>query len=715
MADDYDPLEGISPDGTCSMVQLLQKQLVLNTVALDGSSNKQSSVADSTTTYWTLAGITLVMVLPLLVRRLGGLPAANAMMASQKDSAPPLVLLVFTGGVCTLVLANITAILTTVQHQTVSITASGYVIASEVVGALAGLLVFMQFSISSLKAAYSLSLFTTIVGNSLYAWCCLRTGTAGLAVSRMVTGLGAGAMYNTSMVMVHFARGASKTSYMVLYQFFNAIGILLGPVLASSSSPFVDVFFGTDTAGAQDAMASCVIAVLAAVLWAGVIALLPSDGREFEKQAGIDSDELAPAAGLPIAEASDDKHDSTNGAALMITLVGSAMMRISQRLLWESGSVIAVQGAFGWSSTQAGFMYIVVVVFQALVQFAFSRNISGKYPDESLLRTLEFMQLLGIILMFQPFSMPYWLSVIKFFLASIIAYSSNTLWAGVLSSFCVKRAVNDSFFGAENLMLFNQAAIFIGIAFGSIISRAVQDLDPGLNSLAATLLGGGLLQLFMSVVAISHVSLDYIIPPLSVIVGVTVAVGALVVRLGGQPLNVFAWHIVCMGLAWPCFAMLGYWSYKADAFESWEKSDRRTVHMVNMLFAGLFFVAGYYCIFAAHSENGEGHVGGLELKHGQLTLARGIGRFTHVVIGYLVLIGALFQIPLGLWKRRMMLRDGVRVVTWHGKFGSALLLGSLIAVEVGTWINWNGVGGFPTWMKVGLTACLSGLAVIVGM
>eukprot|EP00931_Biecheleriopsis_adriatica_P009669 TRINITY_DN11073_c0_g1_i1.p1 TRINITY_DN11073_c0_g1~~TRINITY_DN11073_c0_g1_i1.p1 ORF type:complete len:713 (-),score=142.00 TRINITY_DN11073_c0_g1_i1:197-2335(-) len=712
MIDSGAPMEGTCTDAASTM-QFLQKQFVVQTVALDRASNKQGPMAGSTTTYWTLAGATLIVVLPLIVRRLGGLPAANSQMASQKSSAPPPVLLAFTGGVCILVMANITAILTTVQNETVSITASGYVIASEVVGAMAGLLIFRQFAVASVKVAYTLSLFTTVVGNSLYAWCCLNDTGLHLTVSRMITGLGAGAMYNTAMVMVHFARGTSKTSYMVLYQFFVAVGILLGPILASSSSIFVAVFFERDTVDTQDAMASCVLAVLAAVLLAGVVALLPSDRKELEEEAGIDPEESAPAASL--MEASHDESNSANGAALMMTLVGSATMRMAQRLLWESGSVIAVQGAFGWSSTQAGFMYIVVVVFQALAQFVFSSSISGNYPDESLMRILELTQLLGTILMFQPFIMPHWLSVAKFFVASIIAYCSNALWSGVLSSFCVKRSVTNSFFSAENLMLFNQAAIFMGIAFGTIISRAVQDLDPGLNSLAATLLVGGLLQLFLSVVAISHVSLDYIIPPLSVIVGVTVTSGALVIRLGGQPLNIFAWHIVFMGLAWPCFAMLGYWSYKADAFEGWEKNDRRTVHMVNMLLTGLCLVAGYYCIFAAHSENGEGQIGGLELNNGQLTLARGMGRFAHVVLGYMVLIGALIQIPLGLWKRHQMLRDGVRVVTWHGKFGWALLVGSLLAVGIGTWIDWNGVGGFPTWMKVGLTACLSGLAVIVGM
>lgn len=239
----------------------------------------------------------------------------------------------------------------------------------------------------------------------------------------------------------------------------------------------------------------------------------------------------------------------------------------------------------------------------------------------------------------------------------------------------------------------------------------MQDHDPGLNSLAATLLVGGLLQLCLSLIAISNISLDFIVPPLSAITAAAIAAGALLVPLGGTgPSNVFTWHIVFMGLAWPFFAHFGYWSYKADALNGWEKNDRRTVHMLCMLCCGLFMTVGYWAIFKAHKDNGEGQFGGLEVQKGSLKLSRSVGRFAHVVLGYLVLAGALLQIPMGIWKRYVLLKDGERTVTWHGKFGWLLLLGSLGTVCIGTWLDINGAGGLHSGLKIGITAGLAALA-----
>ncbi|CAE7479242.1 unnamed protein product [Symbiodinium sp. CCMP2456] len=280
--------------------------------------------------------------------------------------------------------------------------------------------------------------------------------------------------------------------------------------------------------------------------------------------------------------------------------------------------------------------------------------------------------------MFQPWQLPVSLSVLQFMMASVLAYSSNAIWSGVLTSFCVKRSLANSFFSSENLMLLNQAAIFLGIAAGSTISRASQEVVQGgpalssMNTLAVTLLVGALLQLNLSLITISEISLDFFVSIVSLGLGTVIPVAALMPAWGGTgPSHVFTWHIVCMAIAWPCLSVLGYWSYKADVMGGSSKNDRRAIHMFCMLGVGILSIAGYACLFEAHRENGEGQFGGLMVEGNKLTLKRGLGRFIHVAIGYLVVLGVLLQAFMGLWKRHVLLKYDLKAVTWHGALGRA--------------------------------------------
>ncbi|CAJ1353199.1 unnamed protein product [Effrenium voratum] len=659
------------------------------------------ALAESSVEYGALAA-GLLLAVPLLVRRLGGLPPEHQDQHA-KDAQPPRVLLWVTGALCVGVMANITVILLTVQYETAEMTVTGYVLASECLGALCGLLLFRQFGLHQLKTAYQLTAMSMVLGNGLYAWSCAADyGLPALFAARALTGLGAGAMYNTAMVMVHFARGSQKTPHMVLYQFFVAFGVLLGPAVAS-----VTLHLAPDLSGPlKAAIANAAMVLFGLGLWLAVLCLIPADISQLEEQAGI--------TGRPQAEGEPEDGNSGQGLALLSTLVGSAVLRMAQRLLWESGSVIAVQAAFGWSSSQAGAMFVAVVACMAASQYLYSQYIAGKYSDVWLLRTLELMQLLGVLLMFQPWPLPRWLSILQFMTASVLAYCSNALWAGVLSSFCVKRSQSGSFFSSENIMLFNQSAIFIGIIIGCIISRAVQELvsdmsspRASLNALAATLLVGAGLQLNLSMFAMSRISMDYFMFFLAGAVGVVITAGALLTSWGGTgPWNVFTWHVVCMGLAWPCLAVLGYWAYKADGGA--EKETRRSAHMLSMLGVAGLSAAGYFFVFRAHVENGEGQLGGLK----GTSLTRGSLRFAHVVLGYLVLLGALAQVPLGLWKRRLLgASPPVRAFAWHGTLGRALLLGALGAVALGTWIDFG--AGWPRALRLGLTCALGALGAAV--
>ena len=93
------------------------------------------------------------------------------------------------------VMANITSIVLTVQTETEQLTTSGYLLASECVGAVAGLLLFRSFGLAHLRVAYQLTAVSMIAGNGLYAWASIQSkGLPALFVSRMITGVGAGSM-----------------------------------------------------------------------------------------------------------------------------------------------------------------------------------------------------------------------------------------------------------------------------------------------------------------------------------------------------------------------------------------------------------------------------------------------------------------------------------------------------------------------------------------
>jgi len=509
---------------------------------------------------------------------------------------------------------------------------------------------------------------------------------------------------------------------MVLYQFFVAMGILLGPIIAAAGDLLGIMSF------TNDAVAGLMMVLWGVLLEVAILIMIPENISELEEQAGLTPEEIrepSPAEAMLQDYLHEFRRDRfqhlqgkgwSNGLALFATLLVSAGIRMMQRLLWESGAVIAVQKDFGWTSSQARYMYMTVVIGQASAQLFFSNFFAGKYSDMTLLRSLELLQLGGAVLMFplpSCMSIPQWARVAQFMVASIIAYCSNALWSGVISSFCVKRTIQGPF-SSQNLMVLNQAAIFVGIAFGCIISRAVEDLNPGVTSLAAVLLMGAVLQLFISLVSISNISLDLVVLPLAIITGVGVAIGALSTQLGGTgAANVFTWHLVGMGLAWPFLGMWGYWSYKADALEG--TYANRKYHMMCMVPLLVLTIAGYSAIFAAHHANGEGQFGGLEIKNGLPSLSRGFARFAHVVVGYFVVLGTLAQVPAGLWKRQALVSYGERVAEWHKTFGQFLLLGGLLAVGIGTWIEFNDSGQWPIWLRIGITACLAGLATVIGM
>jgi len=151
---------------------------------------------------------------------------------------------------------------------------------------------------------------------------------------------------------------------------------------------------------------------------------------------------------------------------------------------------------------------------------------------------------------------------------------------------------------------------------------------------------------------------------------------------GGWAANsAFSWHPVMMTLAFPCFMVLGRWSYVTDSLG--DKADQRGVHRTLMIVASVLVLLGYAAIFKAHWASKKFF--GYDFVNKQWTTPT---RIAHDLIGYAVVLLTLTQASTGLMKYSA-LQEGIRRFTRHGDLGKAIMgLGGLnifLALCFWTW------------------------------
>lgn len=653
---------------------------------------------------WCFLAFMAPLLLIGLSLSMGGPPPVPEQRKLSETKTPPRIITVFTGIVCVGVMANVTVIIPSAQQTAeasgAGLAFSGGIIAVYSIGALCSLPVFASFSVAELKSAFLLHAFCMTVGN-------LGLGLAGknnmvwlLMISRIFCGFEGGCMYNTANVMLHFAQGSATTPYLVLYQFFIACGVLLGPTLASVSLGLARV------AGMEgDFAVNGFMAIWGVLVFVAISLFFPSDYRQMVDAYAETSSPREPES-MSMAEVLSSPK-ARQGLSLMALLLNCTFLRLLQRLVWESGAVYIMSDEWGWGAETSGYVVGALGIIHALVQLFVSYTVAGVYPDKCLMRVLEWLQMVGILMMFGETSET---GHAIFLTGSVIAYCSSSVWGGICTSFCLKRSMEGTFFARRSLLFLNQIAIFAGIACGSVVSRSLLALDPSESMLATNLLVGAVLQWFSTNYVILEKESVELMRAVSTAVSATIAICVLVKSLGGTGGdNVFTWHIVGMAVAWPGFASLGISVYSGtQSMSLMEKNPQRTLHMVCMLLTFAFSIFGYWAIYKAHADNGEGQTGGLAHTDAEgWHLERSTARFVHVAIGYLVLLGSLAQVPLGLWKRWAILEHGERIVKWHGKFGRVLCIGGLTASSIGVWIKFNSDGGWSMGLKVALTVGLA--------
>lgn len=328
---------------------------------------------------WVCVLLVILVALPIAVRLFGGVPEIQA-GAEDVTTKPPALLIGFTGVVCIGALANVTVVIPTAAGVADSVPLSGYVIGAYSAGALLGLPLFKLLKIRSLRLAYLLHACCMVLGNSIYTVAAIHKMPLGLVLGRAVTGLEGGVMYNTNLAIVHFARGRNKTSYLVLYQFFISLGIILGPVLSSGVQKLCTI---VGAFSAADVYVNGFMVAWGAVLLVALLMAFPADAAEFEDVAGVplaararvaEHESVSPTGALhEVApdEPVQPSHLAGQGMGLALTLFNASLVRTCLRLAWESGAMVVFQNDFGWSIAYAGLAYGFVCAFQACTQLAF--------------------------------------------------------------------------------------------------------------------------------------------------------------------------------------------------------------------------------------------------------------------------------------------------------------------------------------------------------
>ena len=134
----------------------------------------------------------------------------------------------------------------------------------------------------------------------------------------------------------------------------------------------------------------------------------------------------------------------------------------------------------------------------------------------------------------------------------------------------------------------------------------------------------------------------------------------------------FTWHPILMSIAFSCFMVMGRWAYVTDSLG--DKLKQRPVHRAFMVLGALFAIGGYVAIFVAHVQKPT-FFGYNFHTHSWAVPTRVL----HDLFGYGVLLLTLTQASMGLQKLAK-LNSGVKIFTFHGSLGKAILL--LAAVQI---------------------------------
>lgn len=135
--------------------------------------------------------------------------------------------------------------------------------------------------------------------------------------------------------------------------------------------------------------------------------------------------------------------------------------------------------------------------------------------------------------------------------------------------------------------------------------------------------------------------------------------------------------------------------------KSYDRSNRRLVHGIIQLLAGLVALAGFLVAFVSNIDGG---------AKAEFAIGEDPTTAMHVWLGYLTLLGVLVQCVAGLFKVVLKARDAAATCApWHGTAGPFIFLCGCVTACLGCslWFsNSDGVTGQGIGLIVGIVATL---------
>lgn len=639
----------------------------------------------------------------------------------------PLVLLLFTCLICTGATVNVTVVIPTATLYSTSLLHSAFIISTYSVGAMIGLVLFRNVP-TSVRQAFLLHCLGMTVGNlGYYVFSSSHVDSytyTGVIVSRIIVGLAGGVMYNANVALIEFSSPEKKVRYLSIYQFFLGFGLLLGPAL-SSTTTLIGQALGVEED--RYALANLVMTVWGVALGIMVFWKMP-DNKILRELAGMSSsldehnngeshyEELQDDSDddvthqIETPDKSDDDCGSSNTFSPIWKIALGNFLRITERIMWETGSVVVMSTQFGWSLVTAGYVVGSLGGAQTVAQLLYAYLNPQNNPKS--VTILEILELAGIILLFgagHETGAITFKGATRFLLGSTVAYCANCLMSAPYNAILLEQATEGGAtakLDQSTLLLSSQYGIFLGFLVGPLLVRSIMEATAeNQNILAAVLLLGWVAQTLLNVLVSKRP-----MAKLGTIVGFA-AVAFLTwavfdKRVGGTGIdNVFSWHPILMAMAFMGFMNAGQFAYTkgppsdgllATTQHGPKKQVQRRLHSSLMALSAICAIGGYTTVFYAHAQIGESQIG----------FNATIGRAIHVWLGYIALLWMLVQMLSGPFKAWHLEMKNERIFPWHGRLGRYHILFSFAVATLGFWVhmNFTGDGGWGASLKLVLTS-----------
>lgn len=612
----------------------------------------------------------------------------------------PRILLIFTCWVCTGIMANFTLIMPlTIYFQGHELNAAG-VVSSYAIGALLSLTFWSTYNRHAVRSAYLTHATVMVLGNLLFALGAINSRAwTTQYLARFVVGLEGGCMYNANLALIGFSSRANRVKYLSYYQSFVGVGLVLGPAISATA---ILAAYAIGHPDMRSAFAGAFMCAWGIILLVSLLVFMPHDSEWSEQSPVFDKQSFDE----PLDESSSQSPYSPR--TIWFFSYAGNFWRIFQRLAWEVGAVLILARYFHWGSVAAGFSLSFFGGAQAVAQFAYgqARTKSIREKHQGLIRDLkllELCELLGILAMFSKTPATHDSRIffnVTFILASLIFYLSSCLTSAPFNDIVLSTSVRKLAY--EEVLLASQYGIFSAFLAAPIAARGAFTFDAvAPSTIVGVLIVGWACQSLVNTALVRH--LDS-----ALVAGLGFGLSGLIVWASfdrgaggtGWP-SVFTYHPIFM--AWAFYGCMtpGQLVYRDDAlilrfFPGNAKAEYRKSHAVWMALSSLFAFVGYWCIFAAHAQNGESQIG----------IGESWSRTLHVALGYPALIWFVVQTAVGAIKANRLNTTGIRSYPWHGASGKYLLLFGYIVSSLGFWLrmNYGKQGGWSIPLKLLFTA-----------